>query len=98
MLRGKNLALLHNNPEITDIHVHLAMLRQKGGLIHDALEEFLVNEEEYADFLENAFEKLPAKPGATNLFYSRDYQRLELIAKQIAKKKKKKRFIKLIER
>lgn len=83
---AKNLALLYNNPEITDLHVHLAMLRQRGGLIHELLEEFAVDEETYENLLQNAVEKLPHKPGSTNLFYSRDYQRLELIAKQIAKK------------
>lgn len=82
---AKDLAILHNNPQIEDLHVHLALLQQNHSPLDQVFEYFAIDKASYQKKIQEAVERLSSNPGLSNLYYSRDYQRLLLQAKEVAK-------------
>lgn len=82
---AKDLAILHNNPQVTDIHVFVALLRQEQTPIDQLFDYFDIDKQPLLRNLETALEKLDNKPGLKSLYYSREYQRLILHAKEISR-------------
>lgn len=83
---ARDLAILGSHPEITDLHLHSALLEQEQSVISELLIHFKLDKHAYAGKVESALARLPHKPGAENLFYSRNYQKLLLVAEEIARK------------
>lgn len=83
---ARDLAILGSHPEITDLHVHSALLEQEQSVISELLLSLKIDKKAYMGEVERAMARLPHKPGAENLFYSRNYQKLLLVAEEIARK------------
>lgn len=86
MREAKDLAILHNNPEVTEIHVHHALLSQKKSAVSKLFDHFSIALEEHRKTVDNALLHLPNKPGVQNLYYSRLYQKMVLLAEEMARR------------
>ncbi|WP_282920113.1 ATP-dependent Clp protease ATP-binding subunit [Ignavigranum ruoffiae] len=82
--QAKDLAILHNNPQVTDIHIGIALLQQEQSPIDKIFDYFDNDKEASLKNFNKALEHLDSKPGLKSLYYSREYQRLILIAKEIS--------------
>lgn len=81
---AKDLAILHNNPQVTDIHVAIALLEQEQTPLDQIFDYFSCSKAKIIVQLKEALSKLDSKPGLKSLYYSREYQRLILQAKEIS--------------
>ena len=84
---ARNIALLNKNAELVDIHLHKAIIDQDNQILTTMLKDFGVDIKAYKKDLEDALNRLRSSEGLSKLYFSRDYQRLLLIAKDIAKKR-----------
>lgn len=64
---AKDLAILHNNPQIEDLHLHLALLQQNQSPLDQVFEYFAIDKATYQRKIETALERLPSNPGLGNL-------------------------------
>lgn len=83
---AKDLAILHNNPQVTDLHVTIALLEQKQSTLDQVFQHFHIDKDKLLEELYQALSHLDAKPGLKSLYYSRDYQSLILRAQEISRK------------
>lgn len=86
MQGAKDLAIIQNHPELTDLHVHYVLLQQPKTVLEEMLTYFKVDLHRYRKDLEEAVARLAEKPGVQNLYFSRSYQKMVLIATEIARK------------
>lgn len=84
---ARNLALLNKNQEVTDLHLLKSVTDQENHVLDTMLEEFSVDKDNLADEITKAIGKLRSNDGLSKLYFSRDYQRALLIAKENAKKR-----------
>lgn len=84
---ARNLALLNKNQEVTDLHLLKSVTDQENHVLDTMLEEFSVDKDNLADEITSAIGKLRSNDGLSKLYFSRDYQRALLIAKENAKKR-----------
>lgn len=84
---ARNLALLNKNQEVTDVHLLKAVMEQENHVLHAMLEEFSVDKEEFLEEISKALGRLRSTDGLSKLYFSRDYQRALLLAKENAKKR-----------
>lgn len=83
---AKDLAILHNNPQVEELHVMIALLQQKQSSLDQVFQHFNVDKDVLLADLEEALSHLDSKPGLKSLYYSRDYQSLLLRAQEISRK------------
>lgn len=84
---ARNLALLNKNQEVTDLHLLKSVTDQENHVLDTMLEEFSVDKENLALEITKAIGKLRSNDGLSKLYFSRDYQRALLLAKENAKKR-----------
>ncbi len=84
---ARNLALLNKNQEVTDLHLLKSITDQENHVLDTMLEEFSVDKNNLADEITKAIGKLRSNDGLSKLYFSRDYQRALLLAKENAKKR-----------
>lgn len=84
---ARNLALLNKNQEVTDLHLLKSVTDQENHVLDTMLEEFSVDKNNLADEITKAIGKLRSNDGLSKLYFSRDYQRALLLAKENAKKR-----------
>ncbi|EGC81923.1 ATP-dependent Clp protease ATP-binding subunit [Anaerococcus prevotii] len=84
---ARNLALLNKNQEVTDLHLLKSVTDQENHVLDTMLEEFSVDKDNLADEITKAIGKLRSNDGLSKLYFSRDYQRALLLAKENAKKR-----------
>lgn len=84
---ARNLALLNKNQEVTDLHLLKSVTDQENHVLDTMLEEFSVDKDKLSDEITKAIGKLRSNDGLSKLYFSRDYQRALLIAKENAKKR-----------
>ncbi len=84
---ARNLALLNKNQEVTDLHLLKSVTDQENHVLDTMLEEFSVDKDNLSDEITKAIGKLRSNDGLSKLYFSRDYQRALLIAKENAKKR-----------
>lgn len=82
---AKNIAIQYDNAEITDLHLSLAILRQKGSEIRKWLMDAGVNLTQYEAELEAAIGKLHSAKGISHLYFSRHYQKIILVSGEISR-------------
>lgn len=82
---AKNIALHRNHPEITDLHLSLALLQQKENRVKKALLESGVDLLEYERALKSALSKCHSAQGVEKLYYSRMYHKILLVSGDIAR-------------
>ena len=84
---ARNLALLNKNQEVTDLHLLKSVTDQENHVLDTMLEEFSVDKENLALEITKAIGKLRSNDGLSKLYFSRDYQRALLLAKENSKKR-----------
>lgn len=84
---ARNLALLNKNQEVTDLHLLKSVTDQENHVLDTMLEEFSVDKDNLTDEITKAIGKLRSNDGLSKLYFSRDYQRTLLLAKENAKKR-----------
>lgn len=84
---ARNLALLNKNQEVTDLHLLKSVTDQENHVLDTMLEEFSVDKDNLALEITRAIGKLRSNDGLSKLYFSRDYQRTLLLAKENAKKR-----------
>ena len=84
------LAVEHNHQEIRPLHLLLALINQKDGLVNAMLEKLRIDLQALQNYVEEMLRKIPAVtgPGASQIGSSRDFSRILLEAEQIAKRLK----------
>ncbi|WBW49345.1 AAA family ATPase [Peptoniphilus equinus] len=80
-----NLAIQKKNTEVTDLHVMLAMLSDPSGTISHILSAMGVVVKAVREELEVAVLKLASPKGVSKLYVSRSYQRMLVLAEEIAR-------------
>lgn len=81
---AKDLAIMHNNPQVNDIHVAIALMQQNQAPLDQVFDYFNADKNTLLTQLNSALDKLDNKPGLKSLYFSREYQRLILHAKKIS--------------
>lgn len=85
---SQELAILNENPQIEELHLHLALLQQENGLIPSLLKYLGENVELMTKDVEEEIDKLPKQygSGSNSLYSSRTYTKVLLKANEEAKK------------
>lgn len=84
---ARNLALLNKNQEVTDLHLLKSVTDQENHVLDTMLEEFSVDKDNLSYEITKAIGKLRSNDGLSKLYFSRDYQRALLLAKENTKKR-----------
>lgn len=83
--KARELAILHENPELTDIHLYMASLAlRKGAISHLMAELESEKREQLLSEAQNALNRLPQRPNVSQLYFSRSYERILLLTAQQA--------------
>ena len=85
---AQNIALKNKNPEISDLHLHYALVADVEGIVNKALEKMGVDMESYLKDLSYELDKLPKVDSPSNIYPSQLFQRIILIAEDEAKRMK----------
>jgi len=82
---SQNIAMGLGNPELSEIHLHAALLRSNEGLIPRVLSLMGINSLEIRKAVDRKLEKLPKQTGG-NIYPGRSYSKLLVDAEEEAKK------------
>lgn len=82
---AQNIAIKNGNPEITDLHLHKALVTDSDSLIARVLQEMNVDINQYRMTVEREVEKLPQQQGASQVYPNAVFQRILLKAEDEAK-------------
>lgn len=85
---AQNIALKNKNPEISDLHLHYALVADVEGIVNKTLEKMGVDMESYLKDLSYGLDRLPKVDSASNIYPSQLFQRIILIAEDEAKRMK----------
>ncbi|MDO5018081.1 MAG: ATP-dependent chaperone ClpB [Lagierella massiliensis] len=85
---AQNIALKNKNPEITDLHLHYALVNDVDGVVNKTLEKMNVNMENYLKDLAFELDRLPKVDSPSNIYPSQLVQRIILMAEDEAKRMK----------
>lgn len=85
---AQNIALKNKNPEISDLHLHYALVADVEGIVNKTLEKMGVDMESYLKDLSFELDRLPKVDSASNIYPSQLFQRIVLIAEDEAKRMK----------
>lgn len=75
---SQNLAIKAGNPELTDIHLHLALVDTEGCYVSRVLSLMDVDMDRYRQMVRKRYEQLPEQDGGGNLYPNRVYQKVLL--------------------
>ena len=82
---AQNMAIKNGNPEVTDLHLHLALLESDKAAIARVLDAMQVDREAYLKELRDAVERLPRQSGSADVYPSTVFRRILLRAEDEAK-------------
>ena len=85
---AQNIALKNKNPEISDLHLHYALVADVEGIVNKTLEKMGVDMESYLKDLSYELDRLPKVDSASNIYPSQLFQRIILIGEDEAKRMK----------
>ncbi len=85
---AQNIALKNKNPEISDLHLHYALVADVEGIVNKTLEKMGVDMESYLKDLSFELDRLPKVDSPSNIYPSQLFQRIILIAEDEAKRMK----------
>ena len=85
---AQNIAIKNKNPEISDLHLHYALVADVEGMVNKTLEKLGVDMESYLKDLSYELDKLPKVDSPSNIYPSQLFQRIILIAEDEAKRMK----------
>ena len=82
---AQNIAIKNGNPEITDLHLHKALITDSDSLIARVLQEMNVDINQYRTTVEREVDMLPQQQGASQVYPNTIFQRILLKAEDEAK-------------
>ena len=82
---ANKIAIRYSNSEVSDLHLLYAILQNPDNQIAEFLKESAVNFQQLKDDVENALTKLRSAKGVTNLYVSRSYQKVLLVAEELTR-------------
>ena len=82
---AQNIAIKNGNPEITDLHLHKALVTDSDSLIARVLQEMNVDINQYRMTVDRAVDNLPRQQGASQVYPNAVFQRILLKADDEAK-------------
>lgn len=82
---AQNIAIKNGNPEITDLHLHKALVTDSDSLITRVLQEMNVDINQYRMTVDRAVDNLPRQQGASQVYPNAVFQRILLKADDEAK-------------
>lgn len=82
---AQNIAIKNGNPEITDLHLHKALVTDSESLIARVLQEMNVDIDQYRMTVDRAVDNLPRQQGASQVYPNAVFQRILLKADDEAK-------------
>ena len=83
---AQNAAIKNGNPELTDLHLHDALIRESAGMVAQVLAHLGVQIAAYRTAVRRAMENLPQQQGASQVYPNAIFQRILLKAKDEADK------------
>lgn len=83
---AQNAAIKNGNPELTDLHLHDALIRESDGMVAQVLAHLGVQIAAYRTSVRRAMENLPQQQGASQVYPNAIFQRILLKAKDEADK------------
>lgn len=83
---AQNAAIKNGNPELTDLHLHDALIRESDGMVAQVLTHLGVQIAAYRTAVRRAMENLPQQQGASQVYPNAIFQRILLKAKDEADK------------
>lgn len=81
---AQNMAIKNCNPELTDLHLHLALITDSEGLIARVLTQMGVDVPAYRVQVKRAVEQLPTQSGASEVYPNAVFRRILLKAEDEA--------------
>ncbi|MDY6085358.1 MAG: ATP-dependent chaperone ClpB [Peptoniphilaceae bacterium] len=84
---AQQAAIKNANPELGDLHLHDALLRDESGMVVQVLRKMDVQVENYRMAVRRAMENLPSQQGASQVYPNAIFQRILLNAEDEAKKR-----------
>lgn len=85
MQEAQNIAIRKGNSELTELHIHRALVQQKNSIVVDILKEMGVDIFSYTKDIDEALDKLKSQDGLTKLFYNRTAQKILLVAEELSR-------------
>jgi len=82
---AQSIAIKNANPEVTDMHLHYALIADGKGMICRILSQMHVNTESYRQRVQDEISRLPTHDGSGDLYPSTVYQRILLKSEDEAK-------------
>lgn len=82
---AQNIAIKNGNPEITDLHLHKALVTDSDSLIARVLQEMNVDINQYRMTVDRAVDNLPRQQGESQVYPNAVFQRILLKADDEAK-------------
>lgn len=82
---AQNIAIKNGNPEITDLHLHKALVTDSDSLIARVLQEMNVDINQYRMTVDREVDNLPRQQGASQVYPNAVFQRILLNADDEAK-------------
>lgn len=82
---AQNISIKNGNPEITDLHLHKALVTDSDSLIARVLQEMNVDINQYRMTVDRAVDNLPRQQGASQVYPNAVFQRILLKADDEAK-------------
>ncbi|SHJ63957.1 ATP-dependent Clp protease ATP-binding subunit ClpB [Hathewaya proteolytica DSM 3090] len=85
MQEAQNIAIRKGNSELTELHLHRAILEQKASMVMEILKEMDIDIFSYKKDVDEAIDKLKSQDALTKLYYNRTCQKIILVAEDIAR-------------
>lgn len=85
MQEAQNIAIRKGNAELTELHIHMALIEQKNSMVVDILKDMEVDLFTYRKDIDEALDKLKTQDALTKLYYNRTAQKILLVAEELAR-------------
>lgn len=82
---AQNLVIKNGNPELTELHLHRALIGNEKTVVGQVLSQMKVDLSAYQTALDEALSRLPQQSGQSELYASMGYRRIMLKAEDVAK-------------
>ena len=82
---AQKAAVKNGNPEVTDLHLHLALIMDSDGLVARALQAMNIDIRQYQTEVRRAVDNLPTQQGQSQVYPNAIFQRVLLKAEDEAK-------------
>lgn len=85
MQEAQNIAIRKGNVELTELHIHMALVQQKNSMVVDILNDMGIDLFQYTKDIDEALDKLKNQDGLSKLYYNRTSQKILLVAEELSR-------------